>query len=291
MSHLVRFADGAGHPRVGLLTEEQLRPLAVASMSDLLRRPVAEIRELAEAAGEPVSTAGTRLLPPLDGRMEVWAAGVTYLRSEEARREESADEDVYARVYRAERPELFFKSAAWRVVTDDEPIAVRADSANNVPEPELGLLLTGAGEIAGYLVVDDVSSRSIEGENPLYLPQAKIYTGSCAVSARVRPAWEVPDPLALDLRMRILRDGHEMFAGEASTAQLNRKPAGLVEYLWRDNDFPDGAVLSTGTSVVPGLDQGLRPGDVVEIEIGEVGSLRSPVVLGADEVRRVLAAR
>ena len=291
MSHLVRFTDGTGNIRVGLLTDERLRPLAVASMSDLLRRPVAEIRALAEAAGEPVSTAGTRLLPPLDGRMEVWAAGVTYQRSEEARREESADEDVYARVYRAKRPELFFKSSAWRVVTDGEPIAIRADSANDVPEPELGLLLTGAGEIAGYVVVDDVSSRSIEGENPLYLPQAKIYTGSCAVSARVRPAWEVPDPLSLGLRMRILRDGHEVFAGEASTAQLNREPAGLVEYLWRDNDFPDGAVLSTGTSVVPGLDQGLRPGDLVEIEIDEVGSLRSPVVLGADEVRRVLATR
>jgi 2-dehydro-3-deoxy-D-arabinonate dehydratase len=291
LSHLVRFADGTGTVRVGLLSDDRLAPLAVASVSDLLRRPLAEIRELAEAAGEPVPATDARLLPPLDGRMEVWAAGVTYLRSEEARREESADEDVYARVYRAERPELFFKSAAWRVVTDDEPIAIRTDSANNVPEPELGLLLTGAGEIAGYVVVDDVSSRSIEGENPLYLPQAKIYTGSCAVSARVRPAWEVPDPLSLALRMRILRDGHEVFAGESSTAQLNREPAGLVEYLWRDNDFPDGAVLSTGTSVVPGLDQGLQPGDVVEIEIGEVGSLRSPVVLGADEVRRVLAAR
>ncbi|WIX92055.1 fumarylacetoacetate hydrolase family protein [Amycolatopsis sp. DG1A-15b] len=291
MSHLVRFADGTGNIRVGVLTDEELRPLAVESMSDLLRRPVAEIRELAGTAGEPVSAGGARLLPPLDGRMEVWAAGVTYLRSEEARREESADEDVYARVYRAERPELFFKSAAWRVVTDGEPIAVRADSANDVPEPELGLLLTSGGEIAGYVVVDDVSSRSIEGENPLYLPQAKIYTGSCAVSARVRPAWEVPDPRSLDLRMRILRDGQEVFAGEASTAQLNREPAGLVEYLWRDNDFPDGAVLSTGTSVVPGLDQGLRPGDVVEIEISEVGSLQSPVVRGADEVRRVLAAR
>ncbi|MBE1493354.1 2-dehydro-3-deoxy-D-arabinonate dehydratase [Amycolatopsis lexingtonensis] len=291
MSHLVRFADGTGTPRVGLLADERLRPLAVASMSELLRHSVAEIRELAETAGEPVPAAGAQLLPPLDGRMEVWAAGVTYLRSEEARREESADEDVYARVYRAERPELFFKSPAWRVVTDDEPIAVRADSANNVPEPELGLLLTASGEIAGYVVVDDVSSRSIEGENPLYLPQAKIYTGSCAVSARVRPAWEVPDALSLDLRMRILRDGHEVFAGEANTTQLNRGPAELVEYLWRDNDFPDGAVLSTGTSVVPGLDQGLRPGDVVEIEIGEVGSLRSPVALGADEVRRVLATR
>nr|WP_225956133.1 fumarylacetoacetate hydrolase family protein [Amycolatopsis lexingtonensis] len=288
---MVRFADGTGTPRVGLLADERLRPLAVASMSELLRHSVAEIRELAETAGEPVPAAGAQLLPPLDGRMEVWAAGVTYLRSEEARREESADEDVYARVYRAERPELFFKSPAWRVVTDDEPIAVRADSANNVPEPELGLLLTASGEIAGYVVVDDVSSRSIEGENPLYLPQAKIYTGSCAVSARVRPAWEVPDALSLDLRMRILRDGHEVFAGEANTTQLNRGPAELVEYLWRDNDFPDGAVLSTGTSVVPGLDQGLRPGDVVEIEIGEVGSLRSPVALGADEVRRVLATR
>ena len=289
MSHLVRFADETGYVRVGLLTGEELRPLAVASMSELLRHPVARIRELADAAGEPVP--GARLLPPLDGRMEVWAAGVTYLRSEEARREESADQDVYARVYRAQRPELFFKAAAWRVVTDGEPIAVRADSTNDVPEPELGLVLTSGGEIAGYVVVDDVSSRSIEGENPLYLPQAKIYTGSCAVSARVRPVWEVPDALALDLGMRILRDGEEVFAGRASTAQLNRRPRELVDYLWRDNDFPDGAVLSTGTSVVPGLDAGLRAGDVVEIEIGEVGTLRTPVVRGAEAVRRALAAR
>src|SRR4051794_17570278 len=137
MSHLVRFADGTGAIRVGVLTDEQLRPLAVASMSELLRRPVAEIRELTETAGAPVSPAGTHLLPPLDGRMEGWAAGGTYLRSEEARREESADEDVYARVYRAQRPELFFKSPAWRVVTDGEPVAIRADSANTVPEPEL----------------------------------------------------------------------------------------------------------------------------------------------------------
>ncbi|WP_290061791.1 fumarylacetoacetate hydrolase family protein [Amycolatopsis solani] len=287
MTQLVRFAE-PGRPsdiRVGVLDDEgeRLRALPVGSMSELLGRPLTEIRELvAAAAGAPdVPAAGVRLLPPLDGRMEVWAAGVTYRRSEEARREESADEDVYARVYHAQRPELFFKSAAWRVVTEGDPIVIRADSPNNVPEPELGLLLTSRGEIAGYLVVDDVSSRSIEGENPLYLPQAKIYQGSCAVSPGVRPAWEIDDPLKLDLSMRILRDGAEVFSGRATTAEMNRKPAELVEYLMRDNLYPDGVVLSTGTSIVPGLDLGLAEGDVVEIEIEQVGTLRTPVVRGA----------
>ncbi|TVT24352.1 fumarylacetoacetate hydrolase family protein [Amycolatopsis acidiphila] len=290
MTHLVRFAE-PGHPaaiRVGVLDDEgeHLRALPVASMSELLSRPLTEIRALvAAAAGAPaVPAPGARLLPPLDGRMEVWAAGVTYRRSEEARREESADEDIYARVYHAQRPELFFKSAAWRVVTEGEPIVIRADSPNNVPEPELGLLLTSRGEIAGYLVVDDVSSRSIEGENPLYLPQAKIYQGSCAVSAGVRPAWEIDDPLKLDLSMRILRDGREVFSGRANTGEMNRKPAELVEYLLRDNAYPDGVVLSTGTSIVPGLDLGLAEADVVEIEIGEVGALRTPVVRGAGKL-------
>ncbi|GAB3150572.1 fumarylacetoacetate hydrolase family protein [Amycolatopsis stemonae] len=292
MTHLVRFA-GPERPadiRVGVLDDEgeHLRAVPVGSMGELLGRPLAEIRELvAAAAGAPaVPASDARLLPPLDGRMEVWAAGVTYRRSEEARREESADADIYARVYHAPRPELFFKSAAWRVVTEGQPIVIRADSPNNVPEPELGLLLTSRGEIAGYLVVDDVSSRSIEGENPLYLPQAKIYQGSCAVSAGVRPAWEIDDPLKLDLRMRILRDGREVFSGHANTAEMNRKPAELVEYLLRDNVHPDGAVLSTGTSIVPELDLGLAEGDVVEIEIGQVGTLRTPVVRGAGKLSR-----
>ncbi|GAB3378403.1 fumarylacetoacetate hydrolase family protein [Amycolatopsis echigonensis] len=292
MTHLVRFAE-PGHPadiRVGVLDDEgeRLRALPVGSMSELLGRPLTEIRELvAAAAGAPaVPASGAQLLPPLDGRMEVWAAGVTYRRSEEARREESADEDIYARVYHAQRPELFFKSAAWRVVTEGQPIVIRADSPNNVPEPELGLLLTSRGEIAGYLVVDDVSSRSIEGENPLYLPQAKIYQGSCAVSAGVRPVWEIDDPLKLDLSMRILRDGREVFSGRANTGEMNRKPAELVEYLLQDNTYPDGVVLSTGTSIVPELDLGLAEGDVVEIEIGEVGTLRTPVVRGAGKLNR-----
>lgn len=281
MGHLVRF-DDSGRIRVGLLDDDGVRAVPdVHGMGELLRRPVAEIRELVGRATRARPATGLRLLPPLDGRMEVWAAGVTYRRSEEARREESADEDIYARVYHASRPELFFKATAWRVATEGEPVRVRADSANDVPEPELGLVVTSSGEIAGYLVVDDVSSRSIEGENPLYLPQAKVYRGSCAVSPGIRPVWEIEDPLNLGITMRILRAGQEVFAGAANTREMNRKPAELVEYLLRDNIFPDGVVLATGTSIVPGMDQGLAGGDVVEIEIGEVGTLRTPVVRGA----------
>src|SRR4051794_36555517 len=163
-----------------------------------------------------------RLLAPLDGRTEVWAAGVTYERSRDARMEESSEQSVYDRVYAARRPELFFKSVAWRVVTDGEPIAVRSDSAVTVPEPELAVVVTAAAEVFGYTVCDDVSSRDIEGENPLYLPQAKVYAGSCSLATGIRPAWEVPDPGALGIGVRVTRTGDTVFEGATSTARMHR---------------------------------------------------------------------
>jgi len=252
----------------------------VRSIAELLALSAADFRDVVTGGtdGPTHQLADVTLLPPVDGRTEVWAAGVTYERSRDARVEESTEQSVYERVYDAERPELFLKSVAWRVVTEGEPIAVRDDSALNVPEPELGLAVNADGDVVGYLVVNDVSSRTIEGANPLYLPQAKIYAGSCAVSAGIRPAWEVSDAHALEITMTVRRGADIAFHGTVSTARLRRSAAELVEYLYRGQSFPDGAVLSTGTGVVPDIDFTLRPGDIVDIDISEVGRLTNPVV-------------
>jgi 2-dehydro-3-deoxy-D-arabinonate dehydratase len=279
--HLIRYAErGTWRERVGVLDDGAVLPLpGVSGFAELLRRPVSEVRAL--VAG-PLTTqactlADVLLLPPVDGRTEVWAAGVTYERSMDARIEETtASQDVYARVYDAERPELFFKAPAWRAVTGGEPIGVRPDAAVTVPEPELAMLVTTHGEVLGYTICDDVSSRDIEGANPLYLPQAKIYDGSCAIAALVRPAWEVPDPQALGIRLVVRRDGGTLLDERTSTARMHRRLGDLVEHLCRALTLPDGAVLATGTGIVPDLDFTLCPGDVVEITIDEIGTLSNP---------------
>jgi 2-dehydro-3-deoxy-D-arabinonate dehydratase len=285
--HLVRYAERPGSSiRLGALEDDLVRPLeGLAGFADLLRLPLVEARDLVgrlldgPADTPPSRLEDVRLLPPADGLMEVWAAGVTYERSMDARMEESAaSEDVYARVYAADRPELFFKAPPWRVVTDGEAIGVRPDAAVTVPEPELALLVTAGGEVLGYTVCNDVSSRDIEGANPLYLPQAKIYDGSCAVAARVRPAWELPDPGAIGIRLEVHRDEGTVLDEHTSTAQLHRSLDDLVAHLRRALTLPDGAVLATGTGLVPALDFTLQPGDVVEITADGVGSLRNPVV-------------
>jgi 2-dehydro-3-deoxy-D-arabinonate dehydratase len=280
--HLVRYADRATwREHVGVLHDDEVRPLpGVSGFAELLRRPVAEVKDLVTrpATAEGRALADVLLLPPVDGRTEVWAAGVTYERSMDARIEETtASQDVYARVYAAERPELFFKAPAWRAVTCGEPIGVRPDAEVTVPEPELAMLVTAHGELLGYTICDDVSSRDIEGANPLYLPQAKIYDGSCALAALVRPAWEVPDPGQLGIRLLVQRDGRTLLDERTSTARMHRRLADLVEHLHRSLTLPDGAVLATGTGIVPGLDLTLRPGDVVEITVDEVGMLTNPV--------------
>jgi 2-dehydro-3-deoxy-D-arabinonate dehydratase len=205
---------------------------------------------------------------------------VTYKRSEEARVEESATPDIYSRVYRAERPELFFKATARRVAGPGEPIVVRADSSWDVPEPEVAIVVNAHAEIIGYTIGNDVSSRSIEGENPLYLPQAKVYAGSCALGPGIVPAWEVADPYALGIRMRIERGGAPHWQGETSMREFARRLDDLVLYLFREDDFPDGVILVTGTALVPESPFTLEPGDTVEIEIDGLGTLRNPVVRG-----------
>ena len=219
-----------------------------------------------------------RWLAPV-GAQEVWAAGVTYLRSRSARVEESQNSGgatFYDRVYDAERPELFFKAAGWRVVGADGPVRIRRDAAWNVPEPELALCVNPRGEIIGYTIGNDMSSRDIEGENPLYLPQAKVYDGSCALG----PAMLVStDPLPSDtgIAMRIERAGSVVFEGNTTLAQMRRHPRELVSYLYRETSFPHGAVLLTGTGVVPPDKFTLSVGDVVEITIAPIGVLRNVV--------------
>lgn len=276
---IVRYRTGDDtRPRTGLLVGDRVSRLAVDSMAQLLGVPRAGLRSvLADATVDgPVDQA--TLLAPVDGRTEVWAAGVTYQRSRAARAEESRHAHAYDQVYDAVRPELFFKAPAWRVVTDGEPVRIRQDSTVDVPEPELALVVNSHGEIVGYGVCNDVSSRSIEGENPLYLPQAKIYDGSCALSSGWVPLWTVADPYALDISAWISRDGVAVWSGRTSTARLHRRLDELVRYLVRQTSFPDGCWLSTGTGIVPDLEFTLRDGDVVHIEIAGVGSLTNPVV-------------
>jgi 2-dehydro-3-deoxy-D-arabinonate dehydratase len=280
---LIRFLTDGFAPRAGVLDGDVVTELArPGSLGDLLALPVDQIRETcADPGGARIPAADVELLAPVDGRMEVWAAGVTYERSRAARMAESEQSaDVYDRVYAAERPELFFKSAAWRVSGPGGPVSVRSDSTIDVPEPELAVALNAAGAVAGYTICNDMSSRSIEGENPLYLPQAKIYLGGCAVGPWIVPAWEVPDPYALTIELTIVRDGSTAWAGSGNTATLHRKIDDLAEYLFRADEFPAGVILSTGTSVVPDLPFTLEAGDEVRISISGIGELANPVVRG-----------
>ncbi|MBV9229323.1 MAG: fumarylacetoacetate hydrolase family protein [Chloroflexi bacterium] len=283
---IVRYRAADGKVSPGLLssanqTSGHIVPLDRA-VHDILNLRLYEIRALVEKASQ---TAGdsqpvANLLAPIDGDTEVWAAGVTYKRSEEARREESDTPDIYTKVYSAERPELFFKGLARRVSGPNAPIAVRADSTWDVPEPELVIAINAHGEIVGYTVGNDVSSRSIEGENPLYLPQAKVYAGSCALGPGITPAWEIHDPYNLTIHMSIERAGRTHWQGQTSTGDLKRRLDELATFLFRENEFPAGALLCTGTALVPEHPFTLEPGDVVEIAIDSLGVLRNSVVRG-----------
>jgi 2-dehydro-3-deoxy-D-arabinonate dehydratase len=278
-----RFLADDGGARVGVADGDGVTEFAAAaSLGDLLALPLNRIRDIcADPGGTTHPVRDVELLAPVDGRMEVWAAGVTYERSRTARMAESEQSaDIYDRVYAAERPELFFKSAAWRVSGPGQPVSVRADSTIDVPEPELGVVLNAAGEVAGYTICNDMSSRSIEGENPLYLPQAKIYLGGCAAGPWIVPVWEIPDPYALTIELTIARGGAAAWAGSASTSALHRKIDELAAYLFREDEFPAGAILSTGTSLVPELPFTLEAGDEVRIRISSIGELVNPVVRG-----------
>lgn len=214
---------------------------------------------------------------------EVWAAGVTYEKSKHARNFEATSGKLdsltfYDKVYDAERPEIFFKSTLSRTVGPKQAVALRSDSRWQIPEPELGLVLSREGEIIGYTIGNDMSCRDIEGENPLYLPQAKVWNQSCAIGPAIRLKETVENPYALDIICRIIRGEALVFEGQASTSQLKRKLVDLVSYLMKDNIIPDGTILLTGTCIIPPDDFCLTHGDVVEIEISGIGLLRNYVI-------------
>lgn len=214
------------------------------------------------------------LLAPI-GSQEVWAAGVTYFRSRDARMEESkvaGGGNFYDRVYHAARPELFFKATPHRVVGPGANVAIREDSFWSVPEPELALFVSPGGKIAGYTIGNDMSSRDIEGENPLYLPQAKVYDRSCALGPCLLLA-EAPLPPSTEITMEILREGRSVFAGATTLNEMKRKPEELVAYLYRHSSFPRGCFLLTGTGVVPPDSFTLKFGDEIKITIPPIGSL------------------
>ncbi len=243
-------------------------------LSEILhaKNPLKTAERLARR-GKPLGEDEFTWLPPIC-KQEVWGAGVTYQRSESARKDESQGAAVfYHAVYRAERPELFFKASPHRVVGHRQAIRIRADSKWNLPEPELTLVINPRLEIVGYTIGNDVSSRDIEGENPLYLPQAKVYDGCCALGPAITLAEPGLDPHAWKIGLSIIRNGNVCFEGTTSVSQMARELPDLVSWLGRECSFPEGCFLLTGTGVVPPVEFTLQSGDVVEIGIGELGRL------------------
>lgn len=248
---------------------------AFALSSAALRRQLETVRS---AVGHSTPAIATTFGAPID-RQEVWAAGVTYLRSRDARMEESVSaKSAYDLVYEADRPEIFFKATANRVTGPGEEIAIRGDSTWDVPEPELALAINRDGEIVGYTVGNDMSSRSIEGENPLYLPQAKMYAKCAGLGPSITMAWEMGDIRDRAIRLVIRRGGEVLFDDSTSTSQIHRTFDDLVGYLRRYNEFPHGVFLMTGTGIIPPSEFTLQHGDEVEISIDNIGSLQQGVV-------------
>ena len=271
----VALADGSHRLATGNVTSgpASLLPADVTIRELLASGSAAFGAAVADSTGERVP-AGARVVAPIDDQ-EVWAAGVTYERSRDARMEESAAASVYDRVYDADRPELFFKAPAWRVRGPGDRIGIRADSTWDVPEPELALVVTADLEIAAFTIGNDVSSRTIEGENPLYLPQAKVYDGSCALGPALVPASEAAPPF--ELRLVVERDGVMIVDDVTTTARIRRPLVELVEFLGRALALPSGAMLLTGTGIVPDPAFTLREGDVVRIDAGSLGRLENTV--------------
>jgi 2-dehydro-3-deoxy-D-arabinonate dehydratase len=238
--------------------------------------PGASLAAALDAVTDEEVPVGSRMLAPIDGQ-EVWASGVTFERSREARNEEAGPVDIYDRVYEAHRPELFCKATPARVRGPGEPVGIRRDSGWDVPEPELGLVADAAGRLVAVTIGNDMSSRSIEGENPLYLPQAKIYTGSCALGPALVPLAEAEPLSDLVVELEITRDGTQLFADRVPISAMRRRPEELLEWLFSALDFPVGVVLLTGTSIVPPQELTLRAGDVVDIMVSGVGTLTNPV--------------
>jgi 2-dehydro-3-deoxy-D-arabinonate dehydratase len=282
---ICRFKNKQGETHVGLVADDStLLDLALAGitqMQPLLESddPIAQVNKLSKQNLPRVSLSEIQLCAPVE-RQEVWAAGVTYLRSKNARMEESDfSATAYNKVYAAERPEIFFKSLPEKVVGTGEPVGIRKDARWNVPEPELALVMNSRGKIIGHTIGNDMSSRDIEGENLLYLPQAKIYDRSCALGPWIRLG--APESTAREwkIQIEIRRNGQNVFAGGTSINQIKRSFQHLAEFLFRSQIFPHGAVLLTGTGIVPADNFTLQEQDMIAIEISGIGLLQNPVVV------------
>ena len=271
-------------PRVGVAQGDQVVTVARGelALTELLHAddPARRIGHLLESSGPGIPIAEVSVLAPLD-RQEVWGAGVTYERSKLAREQESDKAaSFYDLVYRADRPELFFKATPSRVVGPLQPVRVRRDSSWCVPEPELALVLSPSLVLVGFTVGNDMSARDIEGENPLYLPQAKLYDSCCALGPAITLGTAMPPHESIGIRLEIERDGRRIHHGETSVARMARRFEELIDWLGRENRFPDGVILLTGTGIVPPDEFSLRHGDLVRITIDGIGTLSNPVIQG-----------
>ncbi len=261
----------------GWIDGDQVSPIPYEQVRDVFAAPGSDGLLSLKTCGNGCALSEVELLAPVLAEQEIWAAGVTYESSKFARMAESPEGgDFYAKVYIADRPELFLKASPGRTRGPGDDLRVRADSSWNVPEPELAVVIAGNGTILGYTIGNDMSSRDIEGANPLYLPQAKVYNGSCAVGPVIIPASGL-DPHNLPITLSIVREGVEIYRGETSTAKMKRNVQELSEWLFRELDFPFGAILLTGTGLIPPDEFSLIPGDNVKISIGGIGDLANPI--------------
>jgi len=280
--NLCRFLASDPTPRVGLLIDSAVVDLSSAGVDSITAlldgpSPIARLSELGRRSLPRFQRSEVRFLPPVE-RQEIWAAGVTYLRSKAARMEESDfSARAYDHVYDAPRPEIFFKSMPEKVAGPGEPVGIRQDARWNVPEPELALVLNSRGDLVGYTIGNDMSSRDIEGENLLYLPQAKIYERSCALGPSIAVGHTEADARTWNIRIEIERSGKTAFSGETSVGRIKRTFGDLASWLFRSQRFPNGAILLTGTGVVPPNEFTLETDDRVRIDIGPIGTLENPV--------------
>ncbi|WP_425617507.1 fumarylacetoacetate hydrolase family protein [Anatilimnocola sp. NA78] len=282
---LAKYVSPSGKPAVGRVEDNHLLPLHTTD------GPIHNLAELLDAEdpyamaefmthSEPVPLSKVELLAPID-QQEVWAAGVTYKRSKVARMEESETAaSCYDRVYASPRPEIFYKASPHRCSGPNKPLRIRVDSDWNVPEPELTLVLNSRLELVGYTIGNDMSSRDIEGDNPLYLPQAKVYNQCCGLGPWITLARHMPPPAEIGIALAIHRHNAKVFEGHTSVSQMARSFENLIGWLGRDQTFPNGCFLLTGTGIVPDNSFTLHAGDVVEITIDGIGTLKNPIVRG-----------
>jgi 2-dehydro-3-deoxy-D-arabinonate dehydratase len=283
---LAKYRSATGADGVGVVSRDEITPLDLEggqyrNLFEILEADDPyEVVSLLSSGQVAEPLAGVNLLPPID-QQEVWAAGVTYKRSKTARMEESTTSaDCYDRVYASPRPELFFKASPHRVSGHGQPLRIRTDSEWNVPEPELTLVLNSHSKLVGFTIGNDMSSRDIEGDNPLYLPQAKVYNQCCGLGPWITLATAMPAREEIGVRLLIRREGKEVFHGATDINHMVRSFENLIGWLTRDNSFPSGAFLLTGTGIVPSNDFTLLAGDEVEIRIDGIGALVNPIVRG-----------